>query len=66
MDVKKFFQSYPGAKPLWKVGNKYFLNSRRDLADIHARRTNELIEEVSGPAPAPAKKEQKSVSDGTE
>lgn len=63
MDVKKFFSLYPNAKPLLKVGNRYFFNSRRDLAETESRITGHAIEEVSAPKKA---KDKTGENNGTE
>lgn len=63
MDVKKFFGLYPNAKPLLKVGERYFLNSRRDIAEIESRNTGNPIEEVAAPKKT---KEKTGENNGTE
>jgi hypothetical protein len=64
--MKDFFQKYPSAKPLWKVGDKTWLHHAREAAEMYAAQTGLLLEEVQATAPKKAKADKKEVSDVTE
>jgi hypothetical protein len=48
--MKDFFKKYPEAKPLWKVGDKHFLNHARHQADVYANTMGLQVEIVEPPS----------------
>lgn len=67
--MKDFFKTYPNAKSCWKVGDRYFLHSYREQAELYAAQTGQKVEEYTKPKPTAAKPkagQKNKVSDGTE
>jgi len=52
-ELEKFFKTYPDIKyPVWKVGDRFFLNSHEKTAKAFARKTGQVVEMVEKPAKA--------------
>lgn len=44
--MNNFFEKYPNAKPLWKVGDKTFLNYQKQQAVFFANQSGQKLEEM--------------------
>lgn len=68
-DIQQFLEQYPDIKyPVWKAGDRFYLNSRKADAEAYAAKTGQVVEMVEKPAPKPSKgkKSEKITEDGTE
>lgn len=69
-DIKRFQKLYPDIKyPVWKVGERFYLNSHHETAKAHAIATSQVVEMVEAPAKATKGKaagEKITTEDGTQ
>lgn len=67
-DIKRFQKTYPDIKyPVWKVGQRFYLNSHEATAKAYAASTGQNLEVVEAPAKTTKGKSDKiTTTDGTE
>ncbi len=67
MTTKQFFKQYPGAKGMWKAGDRLFLHSFEQQARDYARKMNATCEYISNAkTEVVATKEENIIADGAQ